>query len=188
MGVVLPVLGMLSVTSEWGPGTHMVTFTLEPNRSRVVCAKLAAGAVVAGAAVLTGFGLGAVCNALYGVLGDGGAVWNAGIDAVVSFAILQLIRLLTGFAFEMLIMNTAAAIVIYFVYSFVLPGIFSILATAWGPFADLRPWVDFTYVQAPLVDGDLSGVNWLEFAVSSGLWFWLPLLLGIWRLLRAEVK
>jgi ABC-type transport system involved in multi-copper enzyme maturation permease subunit len=188
MGVLLPVLGVLSVTSEWGQRTHMVTFTLEPNRSRIVSAKLAAGVVVAGAAVLIGFGLGAACNALYGALGDGGAVWNASIEAVASFAILQLIGLLTGFAFGMLIMNTAAAIVTYFVYSFVLPGIFSILATAWESFTDLQPWVDFAYIQAPLVDGDLGGVNWLEFAVASALWFWLPLLLGIWRLLRAEVK
>jgi ABC-2 type transport system permease protein len=188
MGVLLPVLGVLSVTSEWGQRTHMVTFTLEPNRSRIVLAKLAAGAVVAGAAVLIGFGLGAVTNVVYGALGDGGAVWNASLEAVVSFAILQLIGLLTGFAFGMLIMNTAAAIVTYFVYSFVLPGIFSILSTVWGSFADLRPWVDFAYAQAPLVEGDLGGVKWFELAVSCGLWFCLPLLLGIWRLLRAEVK
>jgi ABC-type transport system involved in multi-copper enzyme maturation permease subunit len=188
MGVLLPVLGVLSVTSEWGQRTHMVTFTLEPNRSRIVFAKLAAGAVVAGAAVVIGFGLGAVCNALYGALGDGGTVWNAGPEAVASFAILQLIGLLTGFAFGMLIMNSAAAIVTYFVYSFVLPGIFSILANSWGSFADLRPWVDFAYLQAPLVEGDLGGVRWLEFTVACGLWFFLPLLLGIWRLLRAEVK
>ena len=36
MGVLLPVLGIMSVTSEWTQRTAMVTFTLEPSRSRLV--------------------------------------------------------------------------------------------------------------------------------------------------------
>src|SRR5689334_19443540 len=32
-GILLPVLGILLVTQEWGQRTAMVTFTLEPRRS-----------------------------------------------------------------------------------------------------------------------------------------------------------
>ena len=39
MGILLPVLGILLVTSEWSQRTAMVTFTLEPSRSRVIAAK-----------------------------------------------------------------------------------------------------------------------------------------------------
>ena len=188
MGVLLPVLGVMSVTSEWGQRTHMVTFTLEPHRQRIVLAKLVAGVVVALAAVAVGFGLGAVCNVLFGLLADGDAVWNVGIHELVSFTILQVVGLLTGFAFGMLIINTAAAIVLYFVYSFVLPGVFAVLSSVSSWFEDLRPWVDFNIAQAPLLTGDLGAVDWPQFAVSGAVWFLLPLLLGSWRLLRAEVK
>ncbi len=41
-GVLLPILGILTVTSEWGQRTGLVTFTLEPHRGRVVVAKLLA--------------------------------------------------------------------------------------------------------------------------------------------------
>ena len=34
MNILLPVLGVMSVTSEWSQRTAMVTFTLEPSRSR----------------------------------------------------------------------------------------------------------------------------------------------------------
>ncbi len=40
MGILLPVLGVLSITSEWSQRTAMVTFTLEPSRMRVVLAKM----------------------------------------------------------------------------------------------------------------------------------------------------
>ena len=33
MGILLPVLGVMSVTSEWSQRTAMVTFTLEPHRA-----------------------------------------------------------------------------------------------------------------------------------------------------------
>ena len=35
-GFVLPVLGILLITSEWGQRTAMVTFALEPSRTKVI--------------------------------------------------------------------------------------------------------------------------------------------------------
>ena len=37
---LLPILAIMLVTSEWSQRTALVTFTLEPRRSRVVLAKL----------------------------------------------------------------------------------------------------------------------------------------------------
>ena len=39
MNILLPVLGVMSVTSEWSQRTAMVTFTLEPSRTRFLAAK-----------------------------------------------------------------------------------------------------------------------------------------------------
>ena len=41
--VLLPVLGIMLVTSEWSQRTAMTTFTLEPRRMRIVLAKMLAG-------------------------------------------------------------------------------------------------------------------------------------------------
>ena len=46
-GFLLPVLGIMLVTSEWSQRTAMVTFTLEAHRGRVVTAKLVAGLLLA---------------------------------------------------------------------------------------------------------------------------------------------
>jgi len=61
--ILLPVLGILAVTSEWGQRTRLVTFTLEPHRGRVVVVKLAAALVLGAAAVVVAIGLAALANA-----------------------------------------------------------------------------------------------------------------------------
>src|SRR5689334_14659169 len=68
MGILLPVLGVLSVTSEWSQRTAMVTFTLEPSRVRVVAAKVVSLLVISVLALAVGLLLGALANVLYGAL------------------------------------------------------------------------------------------------------------------------
>lgn len=188
IAILLPVLGILLLTSEWGQRTAMVTFTLEPRRPRVIAAKLAVGAILAVIAVIVSLILGAVANLLYGALAGVSAEWNVPLLQVLSFLALQVLGILTGFALAALLLNSAAAIVFYMVYSFVLPGLFELGSNLIGWFGDLRPWVDFNYAQGPLVDATMSGSDWAHFAVSGLLWLVLPLTIGLWRVLRAEVK
>ena len=93
----------------------------------------------------------------------------------------------TGFAFGMLLLNTAVAIVVYFVYSFILPGLFE-LATLMDWFKDIRPWIDFNLAQTPLTVADVSGKEWAQLVASGLIWLVLPMAIGMWRVLRAEVK
>lgn len=188
MGILLPVLGIMSVTSEWGQRTGLVTFTLEPRRSRIVVAKLVSAVIVALIALIVSVGLGALGNAILGSITGDDLVWNVSILQMAGFFLLHVIGLVTGFAFGMLIMNTAAAIVLFFVYSFVLPGLFAAGAALMDWFKEIQPWIDFAFAQTPLFDASMTGENWAQFAVSGLIWLVLPLAAGIWRLLRSEVK
>ena len=47
MVILLPVLGVMSVTGEWTQRTAMVTFALVPSRGRVVAAKYVSALVIA---------------------------------------------------------------------------------------------------------------------------------------------
>ena len=52
-----------------------------------------------------------------------------------------------------------------------------------------RRWVDFQAAQDDIFDWDLSGAEeWAHLIVSGILWLVIPLGLGLWRILRAEVK
>jgi ABC-2 type transport system permease protein len=187
MNLLLPVLGIMSVTSEWSQRTAMVTFTLEPSRSRFLAAKFVATLIVAVAAVVIGFALTIAANGLYAAFSDNPVTWELGPFKVFTFFLLYVFSMTTGFAFGALLINTAAAIVVYFVYSFILPILFE-LGTLLDWFKDIRPWIDFASAQNPIIEADVTGKEWAQLAVSGLIWLGLPLAIGVWRVLRAEVK
>jgi ABC-2 type transport system permease protein len=187
MNILLPVLGIMSVTSEWSQRTAMVTFTLEPSRSRFLTAKFVSTLLVAIAAVVVGLALTIAANGLYAAFSDNPVTWELGPFRLFCYFLLYLFGMATGFAFGALLLNTAAAIVIYFVYSFILPGLFQ-LGTLLDWFKDIQPWIDFAAAQNPIIEADVSGKEWAQLATSGFIWLVLPLAIGVWRVLRAEVK
>ncbi|MEZ5093740.1 ABC transporter permease [Nocardioides sp.] len=188
MGIFLPVLGIMSVTQEFGQRTALTTFTQVPSRLTVYAAKFVATLALAVAAVVIGLLLASVANVLYGALSGNDVTWAVGVGDIGRYFLLHVLGLATGFAFGTLFLNTAVAIVVYFVYSFVLPPLFGIGAALVGWINDLQPWVDFSAAQEPLVDGGVSGSDWAHLAVAGVIWLVLPLVVGLWRVLRAEIK
>jgi ABC-2 type transport system permease protein len=180
--ILLPVVGIMLVTSEWSQRTAMTTFTLEPRRMRIVIATLTAF-VVAFALVV-----GLVCNLLYGGLQSHQSIdWTFGWSGFTAFVINQTFAMLGGFALACLLLNTPAAIVVFFVYKWALPVLFA-LGSLMAWFESISPWLDFQSAQNELYDMPLTGSQWAHLAVSGFLWLVLPLAIGLWRIRRAEVK
>lgn len=184
--VLLPVLGIMLVTSEWSQRTALVTFTLEPRRARVIGAKLGVGILLTLATVIIAIALGAVFNALHGVIA-GSADWHLGVRAVVGFTIAQALAMIGGFALAALFLNTPAAIVVFFAYKWMLPVLFGIAGALIGWFQGIANWIDFQAAQQVLYDG--SGAKaWGHLIVSGIIWVVVPLAIGLRRIMRAEVK
>ena len=187
--ILLPVIGIMLVTSEWSQRTAMTTFTLEPRRGRIVVAKLLAGVVLTAFVIAFALVVGLVCNLLYGVVQSQHPIdWTFGWSGFGGFAINQTFAMLGGFALACLLLNTPAAIVVFFVYKWVLPGLFAIGSNLMAWFGHLAPWLDFQQAQAELYDMPLTGTQWAHLVVSGFLWLVVPLAIGLWRILRAEVK
>jgi ABC-2 type transport system permease protein len=184
-GFLLPVLGILAITSEWSQRTGLVTFTLEPSRSRVVGAKFIAVVTLAIGAVALMFAVGALFNVLGSGVADGNGAWNLGWAGGRDFLLLQLMAIIQGLAFGMLLMNSAAAIVLYFV----IPGAFSLLFELVSSLKDAAPWLDLGTAQQPLMDDhSLTGTQWSHILVTATIWIVVPLIAGVIRLMRAELK
>jgi len=183
-GFLLPVLGILAITSEWSQRTGLVTFTLEPSRARVLAAKFIAMVLLGLAAVALAFGLAAVGNVLGMVLRDGSGAWTYQADWVAEIALGQVIGIVQGLAFGMVLMSSAAAIVLYYV----LPIAWSILFNVISALNSAAPWVDLGTASQPLFNHEMSGSNWAHLGVTILIWVGLPLLLGVVRVLKSEVK
>lgn len=189
LGYFLPVLTILLVTSEWTQRTALATFSLEPRRGRVVAAKMLAGGGLALAVLVIGAVLAAGATAASPIDG-GSAVWNLGFGELASFVIVALASVAIGFMLALLLRNSAAAIVGYFVYTLILPTIIGVLSALLGWVEDLAPWVDLNTALTPFSFGDLrpDGQEWAQLGVTVVLWLVLPISVGVWRLLRTEVK
>jgi len=188
MTVILPIIAVLSVTSEWSQRSGLATFTLVPHRGRVLLAKAIAAVLVTLPATAAAFGVGALGNMTGAALAGVPVVWDQSAVDVAYFALGQTLLLLTGFVLGALIRNSSGAIVAYMIYGFVAPGLLAFLAFSQAWFADVRPWLDPKYNQDALVSGNLTGDQWSHLAVTSVVWLVVPMVVAVVSVLRSEVK
>ena len=155
---------------------------------RVVMAKLVSLVIVSVLALAVGLVLGTVANVLYGSFSGDDLVWGSVGKLILTYFVAYILSMASGFALGALFLNSPAGIVVYFAYSFVLPIPFAIGAALMGWFDSLRPWIDFNFAQGPLVDASMTADDWAHLLVSGIVWLAVPLGIGWWRVLRAEVK
>jgi ABC-2 type transport system permease protein len=188
MTVVLPIIAILAITSEWSQRSGLTTFTLVPHRNRVISAKAVSSVAVAIASMLFAFVIGAIGNLVGAAIAGTDLVWDVSVGEGVNIVLGSLLCLLTGTMLGMLIRSSAGALVAYFVYSLLLPTVSSILASSQDWFRDLQPWVDLNYAQAALFEGNLTAEQWANLAVTASTWLVLPAILGLRLVMKSEVK
>ena len=188
MTIILPIIAVLSVTSEWSQRSGLATFTLVPHRGRVVLAKALAAVLVTAPATALAFAVGALGNLIGAAKAGVSIVWDQSLTDVGYFAAGQTLLLLVGFVLGALIRNSSGAIVAYMLYGFVVPGLLAFLAYNQDWFADARPWVDAKYSQDALLRGELAGDGWSHLAVTSLVWLIVPMVVAVMNVLRSEVK
>jgi len=188
MTVILPIVAILAVTSEWSQRSGLTTFTLVPHRGRVIAAKALVSVVVGVVGVLLALAIGAVGNVVGSAIAGVDTVWDVTLVDLLNITLANTLGLLVGFMLGVLIRSSAGAIVAYFVYSFVLPTLAMLLASSQQWFKDLQPWVDFNFAQTALFEGSLSTVQWAQLGVTSVAWLLVPTAIGVWLVMRSEVK
>ena len=186
MTVILPIIAILSVTGEWSQRSGLTTFTLVPHRGRVIAAKAISCVVVAVVTIPLAFGIGALGNVVGTAIAGVDPVWDGHEpahdrpdqrarsdgrlharcgDPDLGRGDRGLLRLLV-----------------------LLPTLALLLATSQEWFRDLQPWVDFHYAQGALLEGPLTAQQWSHLGVTGLIWLVIPLTVGLWFVLRAEVK
>jgi hypothetical protein len=178
--VLLPILGVLLVTSEWSQRTAMITFALVPHRSRVLVAKLFAG-------VLLSFAATAVCLPVAAIgtvfAPGGGDTWSLPPELLGRVTLSVVIGMFMGLAFGAMLLSSAPAIVLYFVLPFVGTGLGAI-----PQLHGIARWLDPIRTLGPL-DGDaMSVTQWAQLGTTLALWLAVPLLVGLWRITRGEIR
>ncbi|WP_433531697.1 ABC transporter permease [Micromonospora sp. CA-263727] len=182
VGVLLPVLGILSITSEWSQRTALTTFALVPRRERVIAAKLAAVVLAALASVLASLALAAVGTLIADATGGAGS-WRIEGSLILHAAVFQVANVLLGAGFGLLLLHTPLAIVTYLV----LPIAWSIVGELVRPLRRAAEWLDTGRTLESLFGAEMTAGQWGRLGVSLLVWLGVPLLAGLVRTMRREV-
>ncbi|MCW2834628.1 MAG: transporter permease [Nocardioides sp.] len=188
--IILPLIAILAVTSEWSQRAGLTTFTLIPHRSRIITAKAISSVLIAFAATVLAFAVGALGNLLSAGVTGTTPVWNVTLTQCLYYLLGMLLSLLTGFMLGVLLRSSTGAIVAYFVLTFVLPIVFGLLGDNQLWFHDLQPWIDIQFAQGGLFvfERALTAEQWAHIAVTGVTWLLLPMAIGLGFATRAEVK
>jgi ABC-2 type transport system permease protein len=179
--ILLPVVGILLVTSEWSQRTALLTFTLVPHRGRVLVAKLAASMILAVAAVVVALAVSAICTAINPAAVD---TWHLDGTLLFQTLVFTMLSMLGGVALGAAILVSAPAIVALFVLGIGYSAITHII----GGLEGLGRWTDQSESWTYLTDHSLSGTEWARVATTALLWCALPLAIGTYRFLRGEIR
>jgi hypothetical protein len=179
--LILPVVGILAMTSEWTQRTALTTFTLSPRRIPVLAAKLVAALTIATVMVAVVVALAFAATALGGLLGGDGATYHSALRDIGGTAIADGLNLLMAAGFGLVTMQTAAGVLGYYV-----------APTAWALGATEllhgnAKWLDIFTTFDNLSRFDVSG-HVLQTVTSIGFWIVLPVTVGLVLANRREVK
>lgn len=184
LSLFLPILGIISVTSEWSRRTALTTFALEPRRWRVLVAKAAAGTAVAIVTSALMIAVAYPTTAAVAAARDTAASFALDPAVLAGWTATNVLFTLCGIALGSMLLNGAASIVVYLVASI-----------AWGFVSltgdlgsTLASWLDLNATAVPLADGEMTSAAVGPLLSSIGLWVAVPFLLGLLRVSRIELR
>jgi hypothetical protein len=179
--IILPVIGIMAMTSEWTQRTALTTFTLSPRRSPVLFAKLVAAIGLALVMVATVVGLAFAATALGGVIGGDGSSYHGALRNISGAAIADGLNVLMAAGIGLVATVTAVGVLVFYV-----------APTAWalvGPgllHANSR-WLDIFQTFDNVSVFDVSG-HVPQTVTAMTFWIVLPVTVGLVLANRREVK
>jgi hypothetical protein len=179
--VILPVIGIMAMTSEWTQRTALTTFTLSPRRIPVLLAKLVAAIALATATVAAVVGLAFAATALGGIIGGDGASYDHAVRAIGGAAIADGLNVLMAAGIGLVATVTAVGVLVFYV-----------APTAWalvgpGLLHSNSRWLDIFETFDNISTFNLSG-HVPQTITSMAFWIVLPVMAGLFLANRREVK
>ncbi|MDO8145429.1 hypothetical protein [Isoptericola sp. 178] len=186
--LLLPLVAVLSVAGEWSQRSALTTFALLPRRGRVMAAKAVALLLVTLTAAASVVLLSAVATVVAAQARGLDAVWDLSTTLTLRSVLAYAAAVAFGFTTAVALRSTAPAMVACLGFLFVVPMVSSVVAGVSGWWAEHGAWVDLSWSLSFLTLPGITGEQWAQVGTGALLWIALPLVLGLRRLHRVEVR
>lgn len=184
INLLVPVVIVLLFSQEWGQRTTLTTFAIEPRRGRVLAAKglVALAISVIGWALIQG--LSALTTVVGSALTSQSVDWHTEPKQLFGQLVGFLLSNAMAAAFALVLMNTAAAIVLVMA----LPSVVSAVGLLGSTGQKVASWIDLSTASLVLYADPAPENGWWKLAVASVLWIVIPAGVGVWRNLTREAN
>jgi ABC-type transport system involved in multi-copper enzyme maturation permease subunit len=179
---LLPVMGVLLICGEWSQRTTLTTFTLVPERRRVIAAKVLAGLVVSVVALVVSILFTLLAVGLFGKAPGGAG--SLPLTVIGQGAVYVGSAMVMGLAFGAAILMSAPAIVAYLL----LPTIWDAVVGGIHSLNGVARWLDSSQSLDPLALHPLSGTEWAHALVTMAVWIGIPIAVGWARIGRGDIS
>ncbi|HWD70724.1 MAG TPA: hypothetical protein VG293_11065 [Solirubrobacteraceae bacterium] len=178
---LLPVMGVLLVCSEYSQRTTLTTYTLVPNRWRVLGAKFGASLIVSTVATIACLLFAVVAASVFGHAPGG--TGSLPLPIILQTWLFLGSGMVMGMAFGAAILVSAPAIVGYLLLPVVWNGLAGNISWLQTP----ARWLDSDNTLGPLTQQSMNGTQWAHAAATFALWIGVPLLIGLTRIGRGDL-
>jgi ABC-type transport system involved in multi-copper enzyme maturation permease subunit len=177
---VMPLVGLLSITSEWTQRTALTTFTLAPRRLPVLAAKYVSALVLALAVLVVGLVLALGATALAGALHGPADFTDLAVHARGAVAMV-LLQVTMGCAFGALAANTPVALSTFLLA----PTVWATVSTSL--LGSAAPWLDVFSAYERLSSAH-PATELAQTLTAIAVWVVVPAAIGLWQAMRREVS
>jgi ABC-2 type transport system permease protein len=175
-----PIFGVLAVTSEWSQRTTLSTFCLIPDRGRVIRAKTLAVTAMAVGQIAIALLISVLIFGIGSALDRTTGGWDLPATVIAQSILFQLVFMLFGMGMGLIALSSPPAVVL----TLVLPNLLTPFMKSEGA----TSWINISSVLEPLLDTGITGTEWAKILTVGLLWAVLPMLAGLIRLARHEIK
>lgn len=180
-GMLLPVVALMGMTSEWTQRTALTTFTASPRRGRVLTSKIIASLLVSAAAFVVMVGVLALGVTAAGLVTGDPVSFDGFGTSLQGFAIMTAAQVIMAMGFGALLGHTAFAIVLFFLTPTLVP------LVAFQLFGENANWFNVLATYERLASSD-PWSNLGQTLLTLLIWVVVPFTVGIIRSMRREVK
>ncbi|WP_143483553.1 ABC transporter permease subunit [Propionicimonas paludicola] len=181
-GIVLMVMAVLLITSEFTTRTAAVTFTLNPRRGEVLAAKVAVILVMTLALTVLSVIAAALVMQVAPLMTGRHLPWTMDLPRLAVFTATSALMACAGLAFGLAVRNAPAPLVILLVW----PMVSSMVSTASPASTAVLDYLDQGAAAALLVEP--MGPAIAKLATSVLVWVVVPGVIGTVRLLRGDLS
>jgi ABC-2 type transport system permease protein len=183
--LLLPVIGIMAMTSEWTQRTALTTFTLSPRRARVQLAKFLAAILLSVVVLTVVLALALGYTALGGLVDGSSPVYDTPQDAfwssLAAVYLANALNVVMGAAFGAVLAQTAIAVTVYFIA----PTLWSLAAPE--VLKERADWLDVFGAFGRIAERSFDG-KVPETLTAVAAWIVIPTILGFWISSRREAK